>query len=371
MPTMDEGNVVISVEKQPTVSLNQTLALDSRLQQALMKAVPEITGIVARAGSDEIGLDPMGINQTDTFLELKPSEEWRTPNDKDVLLDRLREVMEGFPGLVYNFSQPIEMRVSEMIIGVRGDLALKVFGPDLKTLNTLAEQMEQVLKKVPGSQDVYTVQNGGVQYLRLRVDRLAAGRFGLNVSDVQDALRLQVEGEKSGTIVDGNRRIPILVRGPADIRVSPEAFANLNVLAPDGRSVPLTAIASLAREDGPVKVEREAGNRYSVVIANVSGRDLVGFVDEAKARIAREVKLPPGYHLAWGGQFENQQRAAQRLEIVIPVALGLIFLLLFSTFGSVRQALLVLSNIPFALVGGIVGITDCHREAETCQGTQG
>jgi len=356
MPTMDEGNVVISVEKQPTVSLNQTLALDSRLQQALMKAVPEITGIVARAGSDEIGLDPMGINQTDTFLELKPSEEWRTPNDKDVLLDRLREVMEGFPGLVYNFSQPIEMRVSEMIIGVRGDLALKVFGPDLKTLNTLAEQMEQVLKKVPGSQDVYTVQNGGVQYLRLRVDRLAAGRFGLNVSDVQDALRLQVEGEKSGTIVDGNRRIPILVRGPADIRVSPEAFANLNVLAPDGRSVPLTAIASLAREDGPVKVEREAGNRYSVVIANVSGRDLVGFVDEAKARIAREVKLPPGYHLAWGGQFENQQRAAQRLEIVIPVALGLIFLLLFSTFGSVRQALLVLSNIPFALVGGIVGL---------------
>jgi len=226
----------------------------------------------------------------------------------------------------------------------------------LKTLNTLAEQMEQVLKKVPGSQDVYTVQNGGVQYLRLRVDRLAAGRFGLNVSDVQDALRLQVEGEKSGTIVDGNRRIPILVRGPADIRVSPEAFANLNVLAPDGRSVPLTAIASLAREDGPVKVEREAGNRYSVVIANVSGRDLVGFVDEAKARIAREVKLPPGYHLAWGGQFENQQRAAQRLEIVIPVALGLIFLLLFSTFGSVRQALLVLSNIPFALVGGIVGL---------------
>jgi cobalt-zinc-cadmium resistance protein CzcA len=202
------------------------------IQQALMKSVPEITGIVARAGSDEIGLDPMGINQTDTFLELKPADEWRTPNDKDVLLDRLREVMEGFPGLVYSFSQPIEMRVSEMIIGVRGDLALKVFGPDLKTLNALAEQMEQVLKKVPGSQDVYTVQNGGVQYLRLQVDRLAAGRFGLNVSDVQDALRLQVEGEKAGMVVDGNRRVPILVRGPADIRMSPEAFANLNITWP-------------------------------------------------------------------------------------------------------------------------------------------
>ena len=356
MPTMDEGNILIGIEKQPTVSLSQTLELDSRVQQALMKSVPEITGIVARAGSDEIGLDPMGINQTDTFLELKPADEWRTPNDKDALLDRLREAMEGFPGLVYSFSQPIEMRVSEMIIGVRGDLALKVFGPDLKTLNALAEQMEQVLKKVPGSQDVYTVQNGGVQYLRLQVDRLAAGRFGLNVSDVQDALRLQVEGEKAGMVVDGNRRVPILVRGPADIRMSPEAFANLNVLAPDGRSVPLAAIADLTREEGPVKVEREAGSRYSVVIANVSGRDLVGFVDEAKAKITREVKLPPGYHLAWGGQFENQQRAAQRLAIVIPVALGLIFLLLFSTFGSVRQALLVLSNIPFALVGGIVAL---------------
>lgn len=356
MPTMDEGNVVISVEKQPTVSLKQTLALDSRLQQAVMKEVPEVTGIVARAGSDEIGLDPMGINQTDTFLELKPEEEWRVPRDKDALLDSLREVLDGFPGLVYSFSQPIEMRVSEMIIGVRGDLALKVFGPDLNTLNTLAEQMEQILKKVSGSQDVYTVQNGGVQYLRLKVDRLAAGRLGLNVSDVQDALRLQVEGEKAGMVVDGNRRVPILVRGPADIRVSPEAFASLNILTPNGLSVPLAAIASLAREEGPVKVEREAGSRYSVVIANVSGRDLVGFVDEAKAKIAREIKLPPGYHLAWGGQFENQQRAAQRLAIVIPVALGLIFLLLFSTFGSVRQALLVLSNIPFALVGGIVGL---------------
>lgn len=356
MPTMDEGNVVISVEKQPTVSLTQTLALDSRLQQAVMKEVPEVTGIVARAGSDEIGLDPMGINQTDTFLELKPEEQWRVPRDKEALLDSLRKVLDGFPGLVYSFSQPIEMRVSEMIIGVRGDLALKVFGPDLNTLNTLAEQMEQILKKVPGSQDVYTVQNGGVQYLRLKVDRLAAGRLGLNVSDVQDALRLQVEGEKAGMVVDGNRRVPILVRGPADIRVSPEAFASLNILTPNGLSVPLAAIASLAREEGPVKVEREAGSRYSVVIANVSGRDLVGFVDEAKAKIAREVKLPPGYHLAWGGQFENQQRAAQRLAIVIPVALGLIFLLLFSTFGSVRQALLVLSNIPFALVGGIVGL---------------
>lgn len=355
MPTMDEGDIIVGVEKQPTVNLAQTAELDGRIQQAILRNVPEVSGIVARAGSDEIGLDPMGLNQTDTFLELKPREQWQVA-DKEALTERLRRVLNDFPGIVYSFTQPIEMRVDEMIIGVRGDLAVKVFGPDLASLNGLAVQVEAALKTIPGSQDVYTVQNGGVQYLRLKVDRLAAGRLGLNVSDVQDALRLQVEGEKAGMVVDGNRRVPILVRGPADIRVSPEAFASLNILTPNGLSVPLAAIASLAREEGPVKVEREAGSRYSVVIANVSGRDLVGFVDEAKAKIAREVKLPPGYHLAWGGQFENQQRAAQRLAIVIPVALGLIFLLLFSTFGSVRQALLVLSNIPFALVGGIVGL---------------
>ncbi len=355
MPTMDEGDIIVGVEKQPTISLPQTVALDTRIQQAIMQEVPEVTGIVARAGSDEIGLDPMGLNQTDSFLELKPRDEWQVP-DKEALLERLRRVMDQFPGISHSFTQPIEMRVSEMIIGVRGDLALKVFGTDLATLNTLALQMESILRSINGSQDVYTVQNNGVQYLRLRVDRLAAGRLGLNVSDVQNALRMQVEGGKAGVIQEGNRRIPILVRGPESIRLSAEAFASLHLTTPEGQAIPLRSIASLEREAGPVKIDRETGSRYSVVIANVSGRDLVGFVDEAKARIQREVRLPPGYHLTWGGQFENQQRAAARLMVVIPVSLGMIFLLLFSTFGSVRQALLVLSNVPFALVGGIVAL---------------
>ena len=355
MPTMDEGDIIVGIEKLPSVSLEQTAALDIKIQQSLMQNIPEIVGVVARAGSDEIGLDPMGLNQTDTFLVLKPRDEWTFAN-KDELIDKIREVLDQLPGIKYSFTQPIDMRVSEMIIGVRGDIAIKVFGPDLQTLNGLATRIETIMKTVSGSQDVYTVQNDGVQYLRVIVDRLAAGRFGLSVEDVQDALRIQIEGQRAGTVIEGNRRVPVLIRGPDRVRVSPAEFSALRIATPDGDNVPLEKVATLQRESGPVKIDREMGSRYSVVIANVTGRDLVGFVEEAKHKIGSEVPLPTGYRISWGGQFENQQRAAARLSLVIPLSLGLIFLILFSTFGSVRQSLLVLSNIPFALVGGIVAL---------------
>lgn len=355
MPTMDEGDIIVGIEKLPSVSLEETAALDLKIHQALMSQIPEITGVVARAGSDEIGLDPMGLNQTDTFLVLKPRKDWKV-GSKDELVDKIRKVLDQLPGISYSFTQPIDMRVSEMIIGVRGDLAIKVFGPDLDKLNELAGQIETVMKKVEGNQDVYTVQNDGVQYLRVIVDRLAAGRYGLSVEDVQDALRVQIEGQRAGTVIDGARRIPIVVRGPDTVKLSPAEFAALNITAEDGQTVPLQEVARLEREGGPVKIDREMGSRYSVVIANVAGRDLVGFVEDAKAKVAEAVKLPTGYRISWGGQFENQQRAAARLTLVVPLALGVIFLVLFSTFGSVRQALLVLSNVPFALVGGIVAL---------------
>ena len=355
MPQMDEGDIIIGIEKLPSISLEETAQLDLMVHRALMKAIPEITGVVARAGSDEIGLDPMGLNQTDTFLVLKPRDEWKMAN-KDALIEEIRKVLDQLPGIRYSFTQPIDMRVSEMIIGVRGDVAIKIFGPDLKTLNELAGQVETLMKKVPGSEDVYTVENDGVQYLRVVVDRLVAGRYGLSVEDVQDALRAQVEGQRAGTVIDGNRRVPIVIRGPDAVKLSLSEFSSLRIMAPDGQSVPLETLAKLERDTGPVKIDREMGSRYGVVIANVTGRDLVGFVEEAKARVAEGVKLPMGYRIAWGGQFENQQRAAARLTLVIPLALGFIFLILFTTFGSVRQALLVLSNIPFALVGGIVAL---------------
>ena len=355
MPTMDEGDIIVGIEKLPSVSLEQTAALDLRIHQALMSQIPEITGVVARAGSDEIGLDPMGLNQSDTFLVLKPRKDWQVQS-KEELQDRIRKVLDDLPGVAYSFTQPIDMRVSEMIIGVRGDVAIKVFGPELGALNELAGQIEKVIKEVPGNQDVYTVENDGVQYLRVIVDRLAAGRHGMSVEDVQDALRVQIEGQRAGTVIDGNRRVPIVMRGPDAVRISPAEFEALRLTAPDGQSVPLRTLARLERTSGPVKIDREMGSRYSVVIANVTGRDLVGFVEEAKAKVAQAVKLPTGYRIAWGGQFENQQRAAARLTLVVPLSLAFIFVILFTTFASVRQALLVLSNIPFALVGGIVAL---------------
>ncbi len=355
MPEMDEGDIIVGIEKLPSVSLEQTAALDLKIHQAIMSQIPEVKGIVARAGSDELGLDPMGLNQTDTFLVLKHMQEWRVPN-KEWLIGELRKVLDQLPGISYSFTQPIDMRVQEMIIGVRGDIAIKIFGTDLNKLNETAEKMVKVLKGIKGSQDVYTTVNSGVQYYRVAIDRLAAGRLGLNVDDIGNTLHSQIEGQQLGIVIENGRRTPLIMRGSSDIQQSPALFSALTLPLPNGQSVPLTAVAKLERVDGPVKVDRENGQRMVVVLSNVHERDLVGFVDEAKAAVAAQVKLPEGYHLTWGGEFENQQRAAARLTLVIPVALGMIFMLLFATFGSVRQATLVLTNIPFALIGGVLAL---------------
>ncbi|MDH4283682.1 MAG: CusA/CzcA family heavy metal efflux RND transporter [Gallionellaceae bacterium] len=355
MPEMDEGDIIVGIEKLPSVSLEQTAALDLKIQQAIMKHVPEVKSIVARAGSDEIGLDPMGINQTDSFLVLKPMKEWRKPN-KELLINELREVLEQLPGISYSFSQPIAMRVSEMLTGARGDVAIKIFGTDLNKLNETAEQMVEVLKGIKGSQDVYTTENTGVQYYRVAIDRLAAGRLGLNVDDIGNILRSQIAGQQLGIVIEDGRRTPLVMRGASNIQRSPALFAALTLPLPGGQNIPLSAVAKLERVDGPVKVDRENGQRMVVVRSNVHERDLVGFVEEAKVAVAAQIKLPEGYRLTWGGEFENQQRAAARLTIVIPVALGMIFMLLFATFGSVRQAALVLTNIPFALIGGVLAL---------------
>jgi cobalt-zinc-cadmium resistance protein CzcA len=264
--------------------------------------------------------------------------------------------MKDFPGIVYSFTQPIEMRVSEMLTGVRGDIAVKVFGTSLEELSRIAGETEALLKGIAGSEDVFTLKNDGVQYLRVKIDRLAAGRLGLGIDAVQGALKSLVEGQQAGLVVEPGRRTQILLRGGGEIRDSVERFSTLRIALPDGNTVPLAQVAKIERVEGPVKIDRENAQRYVVIQSNVRGRDLVGFVEEAKAAVAAKISMPPGYRIVWGGQFENQQRAALRLGIVVPVALVLIFLLLFSTFGSLRQATLVLTNIPFAMVGGIFAL---------------
>ena len=355
MPTLDEGDLLIQLEKLPSISLEASLELDTRVQQALLARVPEVKGVVARAGSDELGLDPMGLNQTDSFLVLQPKENWRKP-DKEWLMEEIRKVMADFPGITYGFTQPIDMRVSEMLTGSRGDLAVKVFGTDLPTLNRLAGDIETLLGGIPGAQDVFSVKNDGVQYFRVEIDRLALGRYGLTVDVVSDFLKAHLEGVKLGVVQEGARRTPLVLRAEENVRASPALFERLRIPTGDGLAIPLNEVAHLVRADGPVAVNRENGARYVVIQSNVAGRDLVGFVEDVKRAVAAKVKLPAGYSVIYGGQFENQQRAAMRLAVVVPVALGLIFLLLFATFRSLRQAALIMANAPFALVGGVMAL---------------
>lgn len=355
MPTMDEGDLLIQTQKAPTINLQRSLEMDLSMERAILQQVPEVRRLVARTGSDELGLDPMGLNETDVFMVLAPKSEWRVP-DKEWLAEQLRAVMSQFPGVDFGFTQPIEMRISEMLTGSRGDLAIKIFGPDLEQLGELAQRISDALAKVDGAQDILTQTTDGVAYLRVVINPQAAGRAGLAVADVQDELRAQIEGVPAGTVIQPDRRIPILVRGGDGVRDSVHRFNDLRLARGDDGEIPLASLATIEAASGPVRVNRENGSRFAVVQANVGGRDLVGFVEEARAAIARDVPMPASYRLEWGGQFENQQRAAARLGLVVPVAIGLIFVVLFTTFGSARQALLILGNVPFALVGGIVAL---------------
>ena len=355
MPTMDEGDIIVSVEALPSVNLDEAITMNARLQSAILANVPDVTGIVARTGSDELGLDPMGPNQTDTFLVLKPADQRQTA-DKPALMQQLRQTLAQFPGLSFGFTQPIDMRVQEMISGVRGDVAVKIFGPDIVKLNELASRLASILSHTDGAEDVYTTLNEGAQYYTVAVNRLEAGRLGLSVDEIGAALRTQVEGRTIGTALEDGRRTPILIRGSEQTRQAPTLLANLPLTLASGRHVALSQVALIHRVDGPVKIDREDGSRMAVVRANVRGRDMVGFVESARQKVAADLPLPQGYRLTWGGQFENQQRAAARLSVVVPVALGLIFVLLFTTFGSIRQALLVFVNIPFALIGGVFAL---------------
>ena len=354
LPTMDEGSVIVQLTKLPSVSLEHSTAGDLRAQQAILSQVPEVTDVIARVGSDELGLDPMGLNETDSFLKLKPRDEWRVA-DKEWLMEELRKVMTGLPGIEPSFTQPIEMRISEMLTGARGDLAIKLFGPDLAELSRLAGQIQGRLQKIPGTSEAMTVANDRVDYLQLDIDRVAAGRAGMPVADLQDAMRAQVEGVRAGVIADGTRRVPIVIRGEGQA-LSPQAFADQLYRTPSGGLVRAADVATVTRTEGPVKLEHENGSRFALVQAFVSGRDLVGYVEEAKADIGANVKLPPGYRIVWGGQFENQQRASARLAIVLPISLLMIFAVLYATLASVRASVLILLMIPFALVGGMISL---------------
>ncbi|ADU81813.1 efflux RND transporter permease subunit [Helicobacter pylori] len=355
MPTLDEGDVVLSVETTPSISLDQSKDLILNIESAIKKHVKEVKTIVARTGSDELGLDLGGLNQTDTFISFIPKKEWSVKT-KDELLEKIMDSLKDFKGINFSFTQPIEMRISEMLTGVRGDLAVKIFGDDISALNELSFQIAQALKGIKGSSEVLTTLNEGVNYLYVTPNKEAMANVGISSDEFSKFLKSALEGLIVDVIPTGISRTPVMIRQESDFASSITKIKSLALTSKYGVLVPITSIAKIEEVDGPVSIVREDSRRMSVVRSNVVGRDLNSFVEEAKKVIAQNVKLPSSYYITYGGQFENQQRANKRLSTVIPLSILAIFFILFFTFKSIPLALLILLNIPFAVTGGLIAL---------------
>ncbi|WP_181344144.1 efflux RND transporter permease subunit [Helicobacter pylori] len=355
MPALDEGDVVLSVETTPSISLDQSRDLMLNIESAIKKHVKEVKSIVARTGSDELGLDLGGLNQTDTFISFIPKKEWSVKT-KDELLEKIMDSLKDFKGINFSFTQPIEMRISEMLTGVRGDLAVKIFGDDISELNELSFQIAQALKGVKGSSEVLTTLNEGVNYLYVTPNKESMADVGITSDEFSKFLKSALEGLVVDVIPTGISRTPVMIRQESDFASSITKIKSLALTSKYGVLVPITSIAKIEEVDGPVSIVRENSMRMSVVRSNVVGRDLNSFVEEAKKVIAQNIKLPPSYYITYGGQFENQQRANKRLSTVIPLSILAIFFILFFTFKSIPLALLILLNIPFAVTGGLIAL---------------
>ncbi|WP_164865107.1 efflux RND transporter permease subunit [Helicobacter pylori] len=355
MPALDEGDVVLSVETTPSISLDQSRDLMLNIESAIKKHVKEVKSIVARTGSDELGLDLGGLNQTDTFISFIPKKEWSVKT-KDELLDKILDSLKDFKGINFSFTQPIEMRISEMLTGVRGDLAVKIFGDDIGALNELSFQIAQALKGIKGSSEVLTTLNEGVNYLYVTPNKEAMADVGITSDEFSKFLKSALEGLIVDVIPTGISRTPVMIRQESDFASSITKIKSLALTSKYGVLVPITSIAKIEEVDGPVSIVRENSMRMSVVRSNVVGRDLNSFVEEAKKVITQNIKLPSSYYITYGGQFENQQRANKRLSTVIPLSILAIFFILFFTFKSIPLALLILLNIPFAVTGGLIAL---------------
>jgi cobalt-zinc-cadmium resistance protein CzcA len=355
MPRLDEGSLLVQTLKVPGISLEDSIALSNRIEKILL-AVPEVEGVVTKLGRPDLATEAMGIYEGDVYVHLKPYQEWKRFHSKEALIEELRGKLEQVPGVAYNFTQPMAMRLDETVSGVRADVALKIFGEDPRVLEQLAERALHAIRQVRGATDTQMEIVSGVGELQLDVDRAALARYGLNVSDVRDLVNTVVGGTQVSELIEGQRRFAIVVRLPGAYRDDINALRGLLLAAPGGERVPLGQVARIESTRGAELITRENGQRRIVVQSNVRGRDLGSFVEDAQKAIEQQVPLPAGYWLDWGGQFENQQRAMRRLVVVIPLSVMIIFLLLFATFDSVSQAILILLNVPFALVGGIAAL---------------
>jgi cobalt-zinc-cadmium resistance protein CzcA len=359
IPNLDEGDVAIEAVRPPGAGVEQGVQMQLLLNQAL-RQLPEVKTVFARNGTAEVATDLMPPARADTYVMFKPRQQWPDPDKpKAQLLDELEAAAQSVPGTAYGFTQPIQLRFNELISGVRSDAAVKIFGDDLGTLLKLSGEVQRMMERTPGAADVKTEQVSGLPLLTVQPRRIELARYGLTVADVQDAVSAAMGGRETGLIYEGDARYPLEVRLPEQMRVDPEALARLPIARPNGRYVPLAEVASIESVEGPNQISRENGKRRIVVMSNVRGRDLAGFVQELRGKVETGLKLPPGYFVQYGGTFEQLASAAERLQTVVPVSLLLIFGLLFMTFRSVKDALLVFSGVPLALTGGVLALLLC------------
>lgn len=355
IPSMDEGSLSPLVIRLPSISLSESIEIERKVQQVLMR-FPEVKTVVSKLGAFEIATDPQGPNVSDPVVILRPRSEWKTARTREELIEKMRRELEKIPGAGFSISQPIALRVDELISGVKSQLAIKVFGDDLQTLRTRAQDIARIVGDIRGSADVKVEESAGQPYLTVDIKRDEIARYGINVADIQNIVETAIGGKEATEILEGDKRFAAVVRFPENRRNSVETIGNILVRAPGGADVPLAQLAGITVLDGPVQISRDNGKRRIVVECNVVGRDIGGFVDEAQKKIRSAIKLPPGYYLNWGGAFENQQRAMKRLMLIVPVTIVLIYFLLFIAFNSFRHAALIILTLPFACIGGILGL---------------
>ncbi|NOZ48281.1 MAG: efflux RND transporter permease subunit [Chlorobi bacterium] len=354
-PTLQEGTIILRLTMAPSISLNESTNITMTVERRLMK-IPEVTSVVTRIGRGEVGAHTDPVNSAEMYVLLKPKNEWRTAKTQPELEKIIREEVGEIPGVQSNFTQPIQMTVDELLEGVRAELAIKLFGDDMELLKENADKIVDVISKVPGAADVQADQISGTPQLLIKVDRQAIAKYGINIDDVQQVIKAAVGGETAGQLFEGVKRFDILVRYKENYRKTTESISQIFINAHNGVRVPLSQLASIEELVGPRQITRENSQRFITVQCNVVGRDIGSFVEEGQKAIEANVDLPPGYITSWGGQFRLQQEANKRLALVVPVTLLIIFLLLFSSFGSLKNTLLILINIPLALVGGIVAL---------------
>lgn len=355
LPSMDEGSIVVQPFQLPSVSLTQSLDGVQRIESAILE-LPEVRHVVSRTGRSDISSDPMGVGESDTYVILAPRSEWVTAKTKEGLVAALREKMATVPGVEFGYTQPIQMRVDELISGVKSQIAVKVFGEDLDELATLGRNVAGILGSVEGAVDIKVEAVEGLGYLEIRMHRRRLSRMGISVAQVRSLIETAMGGQVVTTVPEGDRRTDVTLRLPQAYTSKVENLRNLPLSTPTGERVLLSEVATIELTTGPAQISREGGKRRVVVELNVVGRDIGGFVSEAQERLEAELDLPTGYFTTWGGQFEQQQRAMARLRVMVPLALVLIFILLFINFGAVRPVVLILANIPFALVGGVFAL---------------